>query len=829
VFFGAAAGVGKTRAMLDEAHRLADHGTDVIVGYVELHRPGTEAHLAGLDVVPRRIALDGGHRYEEFDVDAALARRPRVVLVDEYAHTNAPGGRNERRWQDVEDLLDAGIDVLTTLNVQHLESLKDVVEGITDVPQRETVPDAVVRAANQVVVVDMTPEALRRRISDEEPGQRADQALAHYFQLGNLTALRALALQWVADRAGDRLRRYQQAQGIAGPWETHERVVVLLTGAPAPDEALLRRAARLGARSGAELIAVRIQSDDGLARDPELLEHQRALSESLGGRLVELYGSDVAETLVTFAQMQRATQLVLERQGRRWALLAGLERRVARQAGPIDVHLVSTSPEDDTPPRRRGLVQLPWRRQLVAWLLVLVATPALAIALIPVRGTQLGLAVVLLVLLLEVVVVALAGGIRPALGAAVAAFGLTDWFFVTPIHSLRIAHADDLAILAIFFVVAVLVSAQGSRLARRGHEARRARVEADALAQLATVTVSPDAAALDRLLEPLRSALDLDGVAVVARAPGTPSGWRVDAHVGTAPLTSPDTAEVSVPLTHGQLLLASARALPAVDREVLEAFGLQLRRTQERVELQADATEASVRADASRLRHAILTSVSHDLRTPLASIKGAATSLLSPEVDWSGEAVRSFLEMIDQEADRLNRTVSNLLDLSRLQAGHVDLQLRPVELADAVGPALRDLHRDVTAVATKLGTAPLAVTAEPTALQHVIANLVDNALTWSPPGGPIEMTATREGDAVRLLVVDHGPGIPVERRADVLAAFQRLADHATDRATGIGLGLAVANGLTEEMGGSLVLDDTPGGGTTVVVTLPAAPTPGGAP
>jgi two-component system sensor histidine kinase KdpD len=826
IYLGFAAGVGKTHAMLSEAHRLRARGIDVVVAYVEAHgRARVEDQLDGLETIPRHVVASESHAFEELDLDALLARRPRVALVDEYAHTNAPSSRNDRRWQDVEELLDAGVDVITTLNIQHLASLKDVVEGITKVAPRETVPDTAVRAADQIILVDLTPEALRRRIAEDQPAERADAALGNYFQLGNLAALRELALQWVADRAGERLQRYREDEGIAESWETQERVVVALVGAPAADEHLLRRAARLAVRIGGDLIAVRVRSDDGLVSDrDDLLERQRSLTESMGGRLVELHGSDVAATLVTFARLQNATQLVLgtdQRARRGGWVQRSLLRRVMRGAGSIDVHVIATNPDLNHPvTEHRRVSPLPRRRQLAAWILTIIGTPALALLLLPLRGDQLGLSVVLLVLLLEVVIVALAGGLRPALAAAVVAFGLVDWFYATPVHSLRIAHPADLAILAVFFTVAVLVSSVGARLTRRDHETKRARAEADALAQLATLSVSPSSAALSQLLEPLPSAFELDAVAVLS--PGADGTWHADASVGETFPTSPEAADLCIDLVEGSVLVARGGALPPTDAALLETFAAQLRRAQDQIRLQADAASASVLADGNRLRDAILASVSHDLRTPLASIKAAATSVLSPEVDWSQEAVRSFCAMIDEEADRLNRVVANLLDLSRLQAGTLELRIVPSSVDESISTALVSLRRALDRVTINLGDDAGAVRADPTALEHVIANLVDNALNWAPSDTSVDVSARRDRARVRLTVTDHGPGIPAERRTEVLQAFQRLGDHVTAQATGIGLGLAVAHGLTAAMGGHLDIDDTPGGGATITVELPAA-------
>src|SRR6516225_9031407 len=459
IYLGAAAGVGKTYAMLGEGHRRAERGADVVVGFAEPHgRPHTEALIEGLEVVPRKRLTYRGATFEEMDVDAVLARKPQIALVDELAHTNVPGSRNEKRWQDVEELLDAGIDVISAVNIQHLESLNDVVEKITGVPQRETVPDAIVRAADQVELVDMTPEALRRRMAHGNiyPPEKIDAALTNYFRSGNLAALRELALLWLADKVDEGLQRYRAEHHITGTWEARERVVVALTGGPEGDT-LIRRAARIAARSsGGDLLAVHVTKSDGLTgADPAALAAQRRLVESLGGTYHQVVGDNVPEALLTFARAENATQLVLGVSRRNWlfALLTGpgVSNRTIRGSGDIDVHIVTHGQmgRGGGLPRTRG--GLPLRRKLAGYALAVVLLPLLTVCLTPFRN-PINLTSDVLFFLAALVAVALVGGFVPAVLEAIAGSLLLNYYFTPPIHQRTIAEANNALALGIFVI-----------------------------------------------------------------------------------------------------------------------------------------------------------------------------------------------------------------------------------------------------------------------------------------------------------------------------------------------------------------------------------------
>jgi len=830
IYLGAAPGVGKTFAMLDEGWRRYARGTDVVVGFVETHgRPKTAAQLRDLEVVARREIEYRGQNLEEMDLDAVLMRRPAVALVDELAHTNVPGSRNEKRWQDVSELLDAGIDVISTVNIQHLTSLNDVVEQITGIVQRETLPDDVVRSAAQIELVDMSPEALRRRMAHGNiyPPEKVDTALGHYFRIGNLAALRELALLWVANRVEGELQRYRREHQINQVWETKERVVVALTGAPG-GEHLIRRAARMAARVDGELVGVNVRPADGVVRPATALEDQRRLLRELDGRYAEVTAVDIAGALVGFARAENATQLVLgaSRLSRWTELVRGsVINRVARAAGDIDVHIISAAARgggedaDDTlrlpPASSRRLASFPARQRAVAWVLSTVGIAAVALVMTPMRGS-LGLPGALLVLLLGVVGIAMLGGIPPAALAVVVSFFVGDYFFVAPIHSFRINRWGDVVALIVFAAVAAIVGLLVDRLTRRGIQISRAQAEAESLARLAGDAVLSAAEPLPNLVAELRRTFDLDAVAILAPRE---QGWNVVAAAGDPVPGKPEDATLSAPLAGGTVLVLSGALLGPDDVRLLRSFVTQLRLAQERAELEATAATAVELAEANSLRGALLAAVSHDLRTPLASIKAAASSLLDDEVDWELSDARAFAKTIDAESDRLEHLVSNLLDLSRLQAGALRAACRPISLEDVVYDAEASLSGGSGRVVIDLDDDIPEVNADPGLLERAIANVVDNALAWSPADSVVRITAAADVTGVDLFVIDRGPGIPPDQRDRVFQAFQRAGDHHGGRPDGLGLGLAVARGFVEAIGGEITIADTPEGGATMVFHL----------
>jgi two-component system sensor histidine kinase KdpD len=817
IYLGAAPGVGKTYAMLNEAHRRRERGTDVVVGLVETHgRPRTAELLVGLEILPRRQVAYRGATFGELDVDAVLARHPQVAVVDELAHSTVPTGK---RWQDVETLLAAGIDVLSTVNVQHLESLNDVVETITGVPQRETVPDAVVRAADQIELVDLTPEALRRRLAHGNvygPDQ-VDAALGNYFRVGNLTALRELALLWLAGTVDDQLDRYRADHGIASTWETRERIVVALTGGPEGDT-LIRRAARIAARNSGDLLAVHVTRSDGLTgADPANLARQRALVEDLGGTYHQILGDDVSRAMLDFARAENATQLVLgaSRRGRLAQLLSpGIGVTVTVRSGTIDVHMVS----HEHVGRGRGRLPriaagLTPRRRLAGVVLAVLAL-ALLTVLLRLLPDALNLTSDVLVFLLAVVGVALVGGLWPAIGAAVAATLLLNYFFTNPIGRFTIAERNNALALVVFVAVAAMVSAVVDLAARRSSQAARATAEAETLSTLAGDVLRGEAA-LPALLDRARESFGMTSAALLERSA---DGWEPVAASGTDPAVRPEDGDVDVPVGDDLALVLRGRPLAAEDRPVLAAFGAQAAVALRQRRLARAVAEAEPLAEVDRTRTALLAAVSHDLRSPLASAKASVSALRSDGVPWSEPERAELLATADESLDRLTRLVENLLDLSRLQAGALAVFPQPIGLEDVLPAVLRELEPAEVDAALEADLPEVLV--DPGLLERILVNVGANAVRHSPPDRPPRISGSAHRDRVEVRVIDFGPGVPETEWDRIFVPFQRLGDR--DNTVGVGLGLALSRGLAEAMGGSLVPDHTPGGGLTMVLSLPAA-------
>ncbi|POX48946.1 sensor histidine kinase KdpD [Streptomyces sp. Ru72] len=825
IYLGAAPGVGKTYAMLSEAHRRVERGTDCVVAFVEHHdRPRTEVMLHGLEQTPRKELRYRDSTFTEMDVDAVLARHPEVALVDELAHINIPGSRNAKRWQDVEELLAAGINVVSTVNIQHLESLGDVVESITGIRQRETVPDEVVRRADQIELVDMSPQALRRRMAHGNiyKPDKVDAALSNYFRPGNLTALRELALLWVADRVDAYLQEYRSEHRVSTIWGSRERIVVGLTGGP-EGRTLIRRAARLAEKgAGGEVLAVYISSSDGLtSASPKELAVQRTLVEDLGGTFHQVVGDDVPAALLDFARGVNATQIVLgvsRRKGWQYVLGPGVGATVARDSGPdLDVHLIT----HDEAGKGRGLpvargARLGRSRIVWGWLVGL-GGPALLTWLLSSVFPEVGIANDMLLFLTMTVAAALLGGLFPALASAVAGSLLINWYFTPPVHTWTIADPKNIVAIAVFFGVAVSVASVVDLAARRTHQAARLRAESEILSLLAGNVLRGETS-LEALLERVRETFGMESVALLERESDV-APWACAGSVGPGPCATPDEADVDVPAGDRMSLVLSGRVLPAEDRRVLGAFAAQAAVVLDRQRLQQEAHQAKELAEGNRIRTALLAAVSHDLRTPLAGVKAAVTSLRSDDVEWSEEDQAELLAAIEEGADRLDHLVGNLLDMSRLQTGTVTPIIRETDLDEVIPMALGgvpdgSVHLDIPE------TLPM-VDVDKGLLERSVANVVENAVKYSPPGTPVLVAASAIADRVEVRVVDRGPGVPDSAKDRIFEPFQRYGD--SPRGAGVGLGLAVARGFAEAVGGTLHAEDTPGGGLTMVLSVPTAP------
>ncbi|HWC20941.1 MAG TPA: ATP-binding protein [Flexivirga sp.] len=822
IYLGAAPGVGKTVKMLQEAHRRKQRGTDVVVGIVETHdRSYTAEQLEGLETVPLQEIQHAGATIRELDVDAVLRRRPDVVLVDELAHRKV-GGPDGRRWQDIDRLLGAGIDVLSTVNVQHLESLNDAVFQITGVRQQETVPDAVVRAADQVELVDMTPEALRRRLAHGHvyPAERVDAALANYFRGGNLSALRELALLWTADRVDEALARYRDDHDIESIWPIRERVVVALTGGP-EQETLLRRGARVAGRgAGGELYAVQVVTDTGL-RDvrAESAAATRQLVTELGGTMHTVTGSDVGEAILEFARGVNASQIVIGA-SRRTSLQRifgrGVGDTVVDGSGDIDVLMVT---HELAHGGRRPAVT--WggvgrRREIGGWLLATVGL-ALLTALLNATEPWHALPLEVLIYLAFTVLTAIVGGIWPGLTTAVLASLLLNWFFAPPTGALTINEPQNVAALAVFLVVAASVSAVVHLAVRRTTQSVAAEYDSRVLAEL-THSLLAVKDPLPELLEQARDIFATGGAAIVRTSRAGVPGEPVIVS-GSVPLADLDAPLSRVPIDEHHQLVLDGDVVDAGQRRLMEAYASVASAILHRNELARQAAAAAGLAKDNRSRAALLAAVSHDLRTPLSAIKAGVSSLRSTDIQLTAADQGELLETVEAATDRLDGLIENLLDMSRIQSGNITARTDDVLVADLLAITRRTLSAPER-VHVWLPDPDISCLADTGLAERVLANLLENALHYSPGRQEVVLTGERLGAWVEIRVVDRGPGVPESERTGIFAPFQRYGD--SPRGNGVGLGLAVSKGLTEAMDGTLEAEDTPGGGLTMCVRLPVA-------
>ena len=849
IFLGAAPGVGKTYEMLLAARRRKTEGIDVVVGVAETHgRAETEAQLAGLELVPRRVVEYKGRTLEEMDLDAVLKRRPALVLVDELAHTNAPGSRHPKRYLDVEELLAAGIDVYSTLNVQHIESLNDVVARITRIRVRETVPDRVVDAADEVELVDLTPADLMARLREGKVyvREQAQRALRHYFSPGNLTALRELALRRTAERVDDQMLSYMREHAITGPWAAGERVIVCLDPSPAAATAV-RAAKRTADGLEAELIALYVETDRHTilseAEHARLAETMR-LAAQLGAEVVTVPGRSVVEEILAFARSRNATRVVVGKSRRsRWFELrhGSVVDELVRSGSGLAIEV---APSGDAPAPSSP----------TDWLLNVPLTPGpyLEGALTTAVATALGKAIdasitvpnVSLVFVVPVRVAAARHGLVPSLWVAGLSVLCFNFFFLPPLYEFTIADPANAVALVLLMFVAIAASALAARTRSQTEAARReARTTAELyafsrkiagvielydllwivvthLARLLNaevVILMPEKDPGDGKLAP-RAAFPPDSEFSDADLAAARWSWDADHPTGRGTDTLPGGRWLFVPISTsragvgviGVLPLKAGHELSASERRLLEAVGNQAAVAIERLTLAEDIDQARLGAERERLRSAMLTSVSHDLRTPLASIIGALSSLRSYRDRYDEQTRDELLGTALSEAERLDRFVGNLLDMTRLDAGAIAPKREAVDAGDLVSTALRRamplLKDKVVVPLVPPGLPPLSL--DFVLAEQVLFNLLDNAAKYSPTGGRIEVEARLVGGAVEIVVRDEGPGIPAEALDRLFHKFYR-ADAGDRQRAGTGLGLAIAKGFVEALGGTITARNRP--------------------
>ena len=765
---------------------------------------------------------------EEMDLFGVIERHPQVALVDELAHTNAPGSVHEKRWQDVEDLLDAGIDVITTINVQHIESLNDVVREITGSTQKETVPDKVLRSATQIELVDLPPEGLRERLSAGlvyKP-DRVDAALSNYFRVGNLTALRELALLWLAGRVDEAMKAYREEHHIKAKWETRERVIVALSGGPEGDQ-LLRRGARVArASGGGDLIAVHVTAEDGLAgSNPALLIKQRELVEKLGGTYHQIIGEDITDALLDYARANNATQIIVGVSRRsvlsRWFGRPSTPNGIIEKSGDIDVHIVTHSfanrgwrlPSRKHPPIELSrlaaglgfsLLSVP----LASWLLYQFSSPASAQ-----RDA--------LILQLLVVLSAVLGGFWPSMLAAVLSGFALDFLYTEPVGTFHVIRASDVVTIVLYVVVGLIVSAVVDRADARTRQAQRASAESETLASVAGAVLSSDDP-LRAIVHRTREAFGFTCVRVVQDgrmiiSDGDPLIQRDENGDITTDAGEHDTISRS---DGGPSLELYGHAVEASDQRMLMAILSQVQTVLEHNDLARKASEIGPLAAAEKVRTGLLNAVSHDLRRPLASATAAVSGLQQMGERIGTQDRRELLAVAANGLKQLTKLVADLLDVSRIREGALPLSLVATDVGGAIIPLFDELGIGPWTVDLDIQPDLPLVVADPPLLRRALSNVVVNALRFTPKGKRVRIAASAFNGLVEIRVADQGPGVPDDRKNDIFLPFHRLGD--TDNTTGLGLGMALSKGFVESMGGSIAPEDTPGGGLTIVITLRAA-------
>jgi two-component system sensor histidine kinase KdpD len=861
IFLGGAPGVGKTYAMLEAAQVRRREGVDVIVGVVEPHgRPETEALLAGLEVLPKRQVEYRGKALEEMDLDAILARRPQLVLVDELAHTNIADSRHPKRYLDVEEILAAGIDVYTTLNIQHLESLNDTVAQITGIRVRETIPDRILDEAAEVELVDLSPEELLQRLREGKVyvSEQAQHAIRRFFRLGNLNALRQLSLRRTAERVDEQMQTYMQAHAIPGPWPAGERILVCVSSSPHSPR-LVRAARRMADRRHAEWMAVYIETPQHHRlsdADRDRVGRVLRLAEQLGGEGVTIPGDDVAEDLIKYAQSRNVTEIVIGKSLRsRWSRLwrGSIVNELIRKSGNIDVYVINA---EDAAPQPTGKAPVYRRPALPAyvWSAVVVG-----VATASAKALQLYLPLpdLSLVFLTAVLFSAVTWGLLPSIFAAILSVLVYNFLFIPPLYTFSVASPRDLLNLIVFLIAAVLTSNLAARVRNQAEAAKHREARTAALYALSRQIAG--AAELNDVLRAIVTYVaQVLSAKVVVLLPEADRIFPQAAHPADIELTEAERAAATWAWQHNQpagrgadtlpgsdwfyLPLATARSTVGVlglqcdtpgavispdQRRLLEAVAGQAAVAVERTRLVREMEQARLLTETERLRDALLSTISHDLRTPLVSIIGAASSLLTYGATYAEKDRRDLLLTIQEEAERLNRFVGNLLDMMRLESGALELKRDWVEIGDVIGTALSRLTH-------ALSEHHIVVDVEPelpmlwidfVLIEHVLVNLLENAAKYSAAQTTIHVTARRQGHVIIVQVADQGIGVPaadLERIFDKFYRVQRGDRHGA----GTGLGLSICRGIIEAHGGYIAARSPANGqGTAFTVTLPVEKEP----
>ena len=859
IFFGAAPGVGKTYAMLEAARQKKPEGVEIVVGLVETHgRKETEALLEGLEVLPRRNVEYRGTLLKEFDLDAALRRKPAIMLVDELAHTNAPGSRHKKRWQDIYELLGAGISVYTTLNVQHLESLNDIVSQITGIIVRETVPDFLLERADEIELVDLPPDDLIQRLREGKvymPDQAA-AAIENFFRKGNLIALRELSLRRTADRVDEQMQDYRQDKGIRDIWPAGERILVCV-GANPRSIKLIHAARRLAAGLRSEWIAVHVEAPAKVRPSGQdlrqLADHMR-LAESLGAESVTLSGQRMSEEILNYARSRNVTRIIVGKPTHaRWKdkLFGSPLDEIVRGSGDIDVYVISGDPAETHRHAERRRVPRASRRREWAWSVLTVGIATGAAALMQPYFEQVDL---VMVFLLGVMFAASRTSTWPALFAAFLSVASFDFFFVPPFFTFSVSDARHLVTFAVMLLVSIVISrltlrvrsqAEAARLRERRtaglYNLSRDLVRERGASRLAEIAMKHIAEMFDSTVAVL-IADDQGRLAVAGGGPFAfvpdqqessvaqwvyehrqPAGLSTDTLPGARALYLPLIASGGAVGVVGVLPKTTAEGFEPEQFHYLEAFANQTAIAIERSFLGEAAQRAMLKAETESLRNTLLSSISHDLRTPLSAITGAATTLLQEDVMIDQVSRLDLLQTIQEEADHLNRIIRNVLDMTRLESGAIAVNKEWQSLEEIVGVALNrlgDRLKDHPVIVKLPGNLPL-IPFDGLLIEQVLMNLFDNAIKYTPKGTPLELSASESFYTVTVELADRGPGIPAGEEERIFEKFVR------GRGTGggVGLGLAICRTIITAHGGKIWAENRDGGGAVFRFTLSSAGIP----
>jgi two-component system sensor histidine kinase KdpD len=851
LFVGASPGVGKTYTMLENAQRLRADGVDITVGVVETHgRKETAALLRGLPHVARRNVSHRGRTLEEFDLDATIARKPTVVLLDELAHTNAPGSRHQKRWQDAMELLEAGIEVHSTLNVQHVESLNDVVAQITHVRVRETVPDAVIERADQIELIDVPPEVVLERLAEGKVyvPEQAERAAAGFFKVGNLHALRELALRLIAEHVDDDVQQWRRQQGIDVPWHTRDRLMVCI--GPSPGSArLLRAARRIASALHCPWIAAYVERPAG----PPLSDGDRTrlaghlrLAESLGGEVVVLSGERAADALLDLAKRRDVTRMVCGKPTHaRWRdiVYGSLVDELVRRSGDIDVHVIAGEPEKLEPDVARPPQPIPIASYAQGLVLVAVAAGIASMV-----GDLVGLPDIAMLFLVAITITAAFRGRGPAMLASVVAVAVFDFLFVPPRGSFAVSDLRHVLTFVVMLGAGILISNLTDRIRRQSLAAReRERRTASLYSLTRALAGARDPAAIaTAAAQQIRDVFDSHASLLVASedpaepltAPvpgdvqltdmdrtvarwvfehGRPAGRGLDTLHGARVIGVPLVTEHR---TAGVLVVVPSpetRFEDPLQRHQLTTFVAQIGLALERALLAEDAARAELRAETEEMRSSLLSSVSHDLRTPIAAVLGTATMLLERRGPMSAEQIE-MVTMVRDETTRLSRLVANLLDITRVESRGLQVKKEWVPLEEVLGVVLNRYDTRLKTRKVDIDVpGDLLAHIDPVLFEQVLVNLVENALRHTPEGTPMEIRAWSTETEVSLEVSDRGPGIPTGAEARIFDKFAR----GSTTSGGVGLGLAICKGIVQAHGGAIIASNREGGGAMFRVTLPS--------